>query len=120
MRLVDADKIIEQLEQLKADGACASEDCGCCDYCSECWDGEMSESLIADKAIEIVKESATDAKISEKQIPKKPDNMKIMTDFDGGYYGTKGDCPNCGRKGLYSSFNYCHKCGQALDWKGEL
>lgn len=54
--------------------------------------------------------------VIKKQIPQKPTNMVTLTDSDGGYYETKGECPNCGRKGFLSSFKYCHKCGQALDW----
>lgn len=56
------------------------------------------------------------AELLEKQIPQKPKNMKSILDFSGNYYTSKGDCPNCGAKGLYRSNSYCNKCGQALDW----
>ena len=39
--------------------------------------------------------------INEKQISKKPKNMKSIPDFSGRYYTTKGDCPICGAEGLY-------------------
>ena len=54
--------------------------------------------------------------IVEKQTPKKPNNIKIITNFPGKYYTTQGDCPMCGEEGLYKLQNYCHKCGQKLDW----
>ena len=50
--------------------------------------------------------------INEKQISKKPKNMKSIPDFSGRYYTTKGDCPICGAEGLYRSSLYCNKCGQ--------
>ncbi len=55
-------------------------------------------------------------KALEKQIPKKPKNIKTIIDFSGRYYTTKGDCPVCNREGLYKSDFYCNKCGQKLDW----
>ena len=57
--------------------------------------------------------------INEKQISKKPKNMKSIPDFSGRYYTTKGDCPICGAEGLYRSSLYCNKCGQKLDWGEE-
>lgn len=57
-------------------------------------------------------------KALEKQIPKKPKNIKTIIDFSGRYYTTKGDCPVCNREGLYKSDFYCNKCGQKLDWEG--
>lgn len=54
--------------------------------------------------------------IDEKQIPKKPKNMRSILDFSGNCYTSKGDCPNCGRENLYKSDIYCNKCGQKLDW----
>lgn len=53
----------------------------------------------------------------EKQIPKKP---KGETDPMFGDVATV--CPNCGNRGLVNPFvkskvyDYCPKCGQALDW----
>lgn len=56
-------------------------------------------------------------KALEKQIPKKPNNMKSILDFSGRYYTTKGNCPVCNREGLNRSFIYCDECGQKLDWE---
>ena len=55
MRLIDADEVIEELEQLKEYGACASEACGYCKYFQDCEDGNMSEIFMIDKVIEIMK-----------------------------------------------------------------
>lgn len=54
----------------------------------------------------------------EKQIPKKPNNIKFIFDFSGNYYTMQGDCPNCGEE-LFRSSRFCDKCGQALDWGEE-
>lgn len=51
----DMGNVVSDLEQLKLDGACNNEDCGHCKYFMTCWDGEMSDRLALDKAIEIVK-----------------------------------------------------------------
>lgn len=58
-------------------------------------------------------------KTLEKQIPRKPNNIKSIFDFSGRYYTTKGNCPVCNREGLYKSDFYCNKCGQKLDWGEE-
>lgn len=52
----------------------------------------------------------------EKQVPKKPKNMKTIFDFSGRYYSTDGECPVCGAEVLSRSSVYCNKCGQKLDW----
>lgn len=51
-----------------------------------------------------------------KQIPERPKNVKGIFDYSGRYYTTKGDCPNCGEKGLFRVMSYCYHCGQKLDW----
>lgn len=48
----------------------------------------------------------------EKQIPKKPINIRVA------YFGKGkgGNCPNC-MVGVNSiEYKYCRCCGQALDW----
>lgn len=56
----DMDKVIEHIEFIKENGVCAREDCGHCKYFKTCWDGEMSDRLALDKAIEIVKRGGRD------------------------------------------------------------
>lgn len=61
--------------------------------------------------------SAIDMAISalEKQIAKKPLNIKKSAIEDGGYYG---DCPCCNEhmESLWTSEKFCCNCGQKLDW----
>lgn len=56
-------------------------------------------------------------KALRKQIPMKPNNIKDILDFSSKYYTTRGDCPVCGREGVFKSDLYCNKCGQKLDWE---
>lgn len=51
-------------------------------------------------------------KAMEKQIPKKPEGRKK---FEGVWIGI---CPICGM-GTNLEENFCFRCGQALDWRGE-
>lgn len=53
----------------------------------------------------------------EKQIPIKMKDMRAVNDFLGRYYTCIGTCPICGEENIYRNSNYCHKCGQALDWE---
>lgn len=53
-------------------------------------------------------------KALEKQIPKKP--------IEDGYYDEPAVCPRCGGNVINMldsdyHFQYCHYCGQALDWE---
>ena len=56
----DVEKAIGQIEAIKGKGACFDEQCKQCKYLSHCWDGEESDSLAFDKAIEIVKRGGRD------------------------------------------------------------
>lgn len=56
----DVEKAIGQIEAIKEKGACFDEQCKQCKYLSHCWDGEESDSLAFDKAIEIVKRGGRD------------------------------------------------------------
>lgn len=53
-------------------------------------------------------------KATEKQMPKKPMNITVVG-IDN-HDILFGDCPNC-KERLYKSKRFCHKCGQAIDWK---
>jgi hypothetical protein len=60
----------------------------------------------------------------EKQIPKKPipNNVKSilirMGNYDWHKEITEYECPNC-NENTSKIYNYCDKCGQALDWSEE-
>lgn len=53
----DTHKVVEQIKSIKEKEyvACTDEDCGYCEYLKDCWNGEMSDKLALDKAIEIAK-----------------------------------------------------------------
>ena len=73
----------------------------------------------ADKTIhsDLFNALAMGCKALEKQIPKKPIEMKPTDKLMNGYYS----CPICGGwVGMdeYSN-NYCGNCGQAIDWSDE-
>ncbi|MGN1117142.1 MAG: hypothetical protein ACI4RU_00880 [Acutalibacteraceae bacterium] len=59
-----------------------------------------------EETLEMVKEAL------KKQIPKEPLNPCDR------YYGAEkgGTCPCCGAHTNSATYNYCRKCGQALDW----
>lgn len=49
--------------------------------------------------------------------PKRVKDRKIMRDFNGKPYSFKGDCPVCGAVEILSvNTDFCHACGQKLDW----
>lgn len=50
----------------------------------------------------------------EKQVPKKPNKI-----WRSEGKTSHGDCPICGRL-TFDTSNYCHACGQAIDWKEEI
>ena len=62
------------------------------------------------------------AKASEKQIPKKVDNLSEMyMDFGERKkikVGAYGNCPNCNYN-IDIVGKYCTRCGQTLDWSEE-
>ena len=49
------DKVVEELEEIKG-LACDGKSCSECEYTSYCLEGEQSEKVAIDKAIEIVKQ----------------------------------------------------------------
>lgn len=51
MRLIDADKVVEQLQEMKEEDVCKNISCVLCKYTAECMEGEK---VAIDKAIEIV------------------------------------------------------------------
>lgn len=55
-------------------------------------------------------------KALEKQIPKKPKNIKSIPTFSNDVYLTRANCPICGYD-LNRSNIYCNRCGQKIDWE---
>lgn len=54
-------------------------------------------------------------KALEKEIPKKPFEKEVIGVSMSGYK-YKGICPKCSITVSQFAGNYCHHCGQALDW----
>lgn len=54
-------------------------------------------------------------KALEKQIPKKPIEKEVIGASMTGYK-YRGQCPKCSSTVSQYIGNYCHNCGQALDW----
>lgn len=55
--------------------------------------------------------------VSEKQVPKKPKDIRTIFDYSGRYYSSEGKCPTCGAEILKKGCLYCNKCGQKIDWE---
>ena len=51
----DIDKVVEELEKIKG-LACRGKSCSECEYTSDCFEGEQSQKVAIDKAIEIIKQ----------------------------------------------------------------
>jgi hypothetical protein len=54
----------------------------------------------------------------EKQIPKKPIEIKERHNFRGDVILKDGYCRVC-KNEISSTYFYCNKCGQAIDWGNE-
>lgn len=76
------------------------------DYCLEC-DNDRIPTTQED--LQTIKEAL------EKQIPKKPIEKEVIGVSMSGYK-YKGQCPKCSLTVSQFLGNYCHHCGQALDW----
>jgi len=89
---MDEKKVREAIYCMKSfadDTVC--EECDCYDRCDH--------TMVTDNA-------KTAIEALEKQLPKKPQISKA-------YYG----CPDCTTiRSLRQKHNYCHDCGQKLDW----
>ena len=108
----------EAIEKLRAYHKCQRlqvkgiyEDCNekLCDNCDLCYaQGNTGEHI---KSIEIAISAL------EKQIPKKPVEMKSTDKLPQGYFA----CPICGGwVGMDEYLNkFCAGCGQAIDWSDE-
>lgn len=75
-------------------------------YCLEC-DNDRIPTTQDD--LQTIKEAL------EKQIPKKPIEKEVIGVSMSGYK-YKGQCPKCSLTVSQFLGNYCHHCGQALDW----
>lgn len=76
------------------------------DYCLEC-DNDRIPTTQED--LQTIKEAL------EKQMPKKPIEKEVVGVSMTGYK-YKGQCSKCSLTVSQYLGNYCHHCGQALDW----
>ena len=99
----DVGKVVEKLEEIKG-SACDGKSCSECEYTSDCLEGEQSEKVAIDKAIEIVKQGSVDDDVcewkyndSEYYFESSCDNLHIFMS-DGPKENEYRFCPYCGKK----------------------
>ena len=92
------DKIVEELEKIKG-LACRGKNCSECEYTTYCFEGEQSQQVAIDKAIEIVKQGAVADDVCEW---KQTSTAKYKTSCGyklEEYFDTKACyCKQCGKK----------------------
>ncbi len=54
----------------------------------------------------------------EKQLARKPLEIRNKHDFQGNVILKDGYCPNCKHE-MSNAYLFCNKCGQAVDWGNE-
>ena len=77
-----------------------------------CYIGDRFTRDEYDKAVQIVMAAL------EKQIPKKPIEIKERHNFSQEVIYKDGCCPVC-KSAISSTYTYCNKCGQRIDWGEE-
>lgn len=77
----------------------------------ECeWNAPLDYQTAFDVAIESI----------EKQISKKPEDLKPVKNAAGHIFSKSGKCPCCGEAVEYYCNSWvCDFCGQAIDWREE-
>ena len=99
----DVGKVVEKLEEIKG-SACDGKSCSECEYTSDCLEGEQSEKVAIDKAIEIVNQGGVDDDVCEWKY-KDPEyyfessceHLHIFMS-DGPKENEYRFCPYCGKK----------------------
>ena len=99
----DIDKVIEELEEIKG-SACDGKSCSECEYTSDCLEGEQSEKVAIDKAIEIVNQGCVSDDVcewkyndSEYYFESSCKHLHIFMS-DGPKENEYRFCPYCGKK----------------------
>lgn len=72
-------------------------------------------NCIVRRGMRIIRKSK---EIREKHTPKKPIEKEVIGASTTGYK-YKGQCPKCSSTVSQYIGNYCHHCGQALDWSDD-
>ena len=99
----DVDKVIKELEKIKG-LACDGKSCSECEYTSDCLEGERSEEVAIDKAIEIVEQGGVSDDVcewkyndSEYYFESSCKHLHIFMS-DGPKENEYRFCPYCGKK----------------------
>ena len=99
----DVGKVVEKLEEIKG-SACDGKSCSECEYTSDCLEGEQSEKVAIDKAIEIVNQGGVDDDVcewkykdSEYYFESSCEHLHIFMS-DGPKENEYRFCPYCGKK----------------------
>ena len=97
------EKVVDELEEIKG-SACGGKSCSECEYASDCLEGEQSEKVVIDKAIEIVKQGGVDDDVcewkyndSEYYFESSCEHLHIFMS-DGPKENEYDFCPYCGKK----------------------
>ena len=95
------DKVVDELEEIKG-LACDGKSCSECEYTSYCLEGEQSEKVAIDKAIEIVKQGGVSDDVCEWQSIS--DGEFIQNPHTKRLYSNEPSMQNV----------YCNTCGKKI------
>ena len=91
------DKIVEELEKIKG-LACDGKSCSECEYTSDCFNGEQSEKVAIDKAIEIVNQGGVSDDVCEWKMDNVGASIGCRSDLHHTGYVNRTYCPYCRKK----------------------
>lgn len=92
------DNVVKELEAIKG-YACYGINCDECKYTHACFEGEKSEEMAIDKAIEIVKKSGVSDDVCEwKKSEEYPFDWMVGCDGCEVHHRQGDYCPRCGKK----------------------
>ena len=102
----DIDKVVEELEKIKG-LACRGKSCSECEYTSDCFEGEQSQKVAIDKAIEIIKQGDVSDDVCEWELAS--DGEFIQNPHTKRLYSNEPSMQNV----------YCNKCGKKIKIVGD-
>ena len=102
------DKVVKELEEIKG-SACDGKSCSECEYTSDCLEGEQSEKVAIDKAIEIVNQGGVDDDVCKWKVF---DNSLADESPQWVYETTCGKYVS--EEHTSNSFVYCPYCGKKI------
>lgn len=93
----DVCKVVEELEKIKG-LACDGKSCSECEYTSDCFNGEQSEKVAIDKAIEIVNQGGVSDDVCEWKMDNVGASIGCRSDLHHTGYVNRTYCPYCRKK----------------------